>query len=102
MPKLKLTKTVVEALPLTERLQAVYFDTALTGFGVYVGKKSKSYFAQRQIGRKTCRVTIGGHGVFTTEQARGERARTETSKTLRMMTRILAKAPLGRNRLHGS
>lgn len=70
MPKLKLIKTVVEALPLTEKGQVVYYDTQLSGFGVYVGKTSKTYFAQRQIGRKTCRVTIGAHGVFTTEQAR--------------------------------
>jgi integrase len=70
MPKLKLLKTVIEALPFTEKGQVVYYDTQLTGFGVYVGRTSKTYFAQRQIGRKTCRVTIGAHGVFTTEQAR--------------------------------
>jgi integrase len=72
MPKLKLTKTTVEALPLTQKGQVVYFDTLLPGFGVYVGMTGRSYFAQRQIGRKTCRVTIGAHGVFTTEQARAE------------------------------
>ena len=72
MAKLKLTKTSVEALPLTSKGQAVYFDTLLTGFGVYAGKSSKTYFAQRQIGTKTRRVTIGSHGVFTTEQARTE------------------------------
>ena len=72
MPKLKLIKTVIEALPLTKKGQVVYYDTQLTGFGVYVGKTAKTYFAQRQIGRKTCRVTIGAHGVFTTEQARTE------------------------------
>jgi integrase len=72
VPKIKLTKTTVEALPLTAKGQVVYFDTALTGFGVCVGMTGRSYFAQRQIGSKTCRVTIGAHGVFTTEQARAE------------------------------
>lgn len=72
MPKLKLTKSAVDALSLTEKGQVVYYDTQLPGFGVYVGKTSKTYFAQRQIGPKTCRVTIGTHGVFATEPARTE------------------------------
>jgi len=72
LAKLKLTKSSVEAVPFAEGRQKVYFDTQMTGFGLCVGQRTKSYFAQRQVGRKTIRVTIGRHGVFTTEQARSE------------------------------
>jgi len=72
MPKAKLTKSYIEKLPYTEKGQKYYTDSDLKGFGVAVGTKNKSYFAQRDILGKTVRVTIGRHGVFTTEQAKGE------------------------------
>jgi integrase len=51
--------------------QKLYLDTHLKGFGVLVGKKSKTYVVQRDLpGRKTRRVTIGRHGVCTTAQAK--------------------------------
>jgi len=70
MPKVKLTKSVIDAIPLTEKGQQVYFDTQMTGFALVVGKTAKTYAAQRQIGPKTVRVTIGRHGIFTADQAR--------------------------------
>lgn len=45
-------------------------DEALKGFGVLIGAKTKSYVAQRDIGGRTVRVTLGRHGVITTAQAR--------------------------------
>ena len=72
MPKIKLTKSTVDGLPLTEKGQKVYFDTEMTGFALLVGRTAKTYVAQRQIGTKTVRVTIGRHGIFTTEEARRE------------------------------
>lgn len=73
----KLTKTVVDrAQPIEvdgKSRQKILFDAELKGFGLCVGKTSKTYFAQRGIGNgRTVRVTIGRHGVFTTEQARKE------------------------------
>lgn len=70
MPKAKLTKTFVESLELKEDGQALYTDTELKGFGLIIGRQSKTYFAQRDVRGKTVRATIGKHGVFTCEQAR--------------------------------
>ena len=72
MSAVKLTKTYVESLPYTEKGQKYYHDAELKGFGVVVAMKSKTYFAQRDVFGKTARVTIGRHGVFTTEKAREE------------------------------
>lgn len=72
MPKIKLTKSVVDTIPFTEKGQRVYFDTDMIGFGLVVGKRTKTYAAQRQIGPKTVRVTIGRHGIFTPDEARKE------------------------------
>ena len=62
---MKLTKSKVEEIPLQEKGQRLYFDSQLKGFGVCVGKKSKTYIVQRDVDGKTVRVTIGRHGVFT-------------------------------------
>lgn len=68
----KLTKSVVDKLPLTETGQELYRDSELKGFGLRVGTKSKVYYAEGKVAGKTVRVTIGHHGVFTAEQARNE------------------------------
>ena len=72
MAKLKLTKSAIDAIPFSDGRQAVYFDTQMIGFGLCVGQRTKTYFAQRQMGRKTVRITIGRHGIFAPEQARKE------------------------------
>ena len=68
----KLTKTLVESLPAPASGQALYRDAELKGFGVRVGTGSKVYYAEGKVHGKTVRVTIGHHGVFTSEQARTE------------------------------
>lgn len=72
MPQAKLTKRFVESLEYVTKGQSIYTDTELAGFGLIVGAKSKTYYAQREVNRKTVRVTIGKHGTFTTEQARAD------------------------------
>lgn len=72
MPQAKLTKRFVESAPFPEKGQILYMDADLAGFGLIVGKKTKTYFAQREVGGSTVRVTIGRHGVFTGEQARND------------------------------
>ena len=47
-------------------------DEALKGFGVLVSANTKTYVAQRDIGGRTVRVTLGRHGVITTAQAKRE------------------------------
>lgn len=72
--KYKLTKTFVENLPLSPDKQVFYKDSELQGFALRV-TKSKSYIVEKKLpGGKTCRTTIGQHGVWTVAQAR-EKAR---------------------------
>jgi len=72
MTKIKLTKQLIESIPYREKGQALYHDTDLSGFGLIVGRQSKTFFVQRDVKFRTVRVTIGRYGVFTAEQARGE------------------------------
>lgn len=72
MALIKLKKSTVEALPFTEMGQKVYFDTELRGFLLCVGRRTKTYYAQRQMGAKTVRVKIGGHDVYAADRARDE------------------------------
>ena len=69
---LKLKKTTVDVIPLTQAGQALYWDSELAGFGLRVGTQTKAYFAEGRVDGKTVRYTIGKHGVFTAEQARTE------------------------------
>lgn len=66
----KLTKTFVDSVPLATSGQTFFRDTELKGFGLRVGTTGKVYIAEGKIKNKVVRVTIGKHGVFTTEQAR--------------------------------
>ena len=72
--QVKLTKTAVDdAAPLiVDGLvrQRLYLDTDLKGFGLCVGARTKTFFAQRDVNGKTVRTTIGRHGVYTVAQAR--------------------------------
>jgi len=99
MAKLKITKLAVEKCPFPEKGQKLYFDTQMIGFGLCVGKKTKTYFAQRQTGKKTERVTIGRHGDITAEEARSEArdklaelARGKTSNRARRKSLTLRRA----------
>jgi len=80
--QIKLTKTAVdEALPFISdgvTRQRLYLDTELKGFGLCVGARTKTFFAQRDVNGKTVRTTIGRYGVYTVVQAR------EEAKTLLM------------------
>lgn len=74
--RITLTKTVVDrAQPITvdgKVRQKLYFDTKINGFGLCVGARSKTFFAQGSIGGRLVRYTIGRYGVFTVEDARKE------------------------------
>src|ERR1700682_3931688 len=72
MEEQKLTKSVVDKIPLTEAGQKFYWDADLAGFGLRVGTDTKSYFAEGRVQGKTVRFTIGKHGVYTAEEARGK------------------------------
>jgi integrase len=68
----KITKRFVERQPLVAKGQKIVTDNELHGFGLVIGTKSKSYFAQRDVNGTTVRTTIGKHGLYTTEQARSK------------------------------
>lgn len=77
----RLTKTVVEsAAPQSDR-DVFIWDTDLKGFGLRVKPSGvKTYLVQyRNKSGQSKRVSIGQHGVLTTEEARGK-ARTELAK----------------------
>jgi integrase len=70
MPNLRLTRHAVDAIPFSQSGQVFYRDTLLPGFGLRVGTKSKVYFAEKQVQRRTCRVTVGRADLFAPEIAR--------------------------------
>lgn len=70
MPSLRLTRRTIDELPNPLAGQVYYRDTALPGFGLRVGARSKMYFAEGQVHGRTRRVTIGRADVFAPEVAR--------------------------------
>lgn len=70
MPKLKLTKANIEALPTPAKGQALYADVDLPGFYLIVGARAKTFAAQKDIQGRSIRYTIGKYGHFTPEEAR--------------------------------
>ena len=69
------SKRTVEALRAGER-EAVYWDSALPGFGVRVYPSgSKVYLVQTRAGGRSRRLTLGRHGLITADQARRKAAR---------------------------
>jgi integrase len=70
---MKLTKAVIDKLPVPGSGYALYRDDELPGFGVRVTHAGvKSFFLEKRIHRKVKRLTIGRYGVLTAEQARRE------------------------------
>lgn len=70
MPTIRLTKRNIDAIPAPTEGQVFYRDADLSGFGLRVGSRNRSYIAERQIGRRTVRVTIGRADLITPEAAR--------------------------------
>jgi integrase len=73
MPRIKLTKSAIDALPLPSRDQ-VYWDTGCPGFGVKVTPKGRKVFIVLYrtggAGSKLRKYTIGPYGRITLHQAR--------------------------------
>ncbi len=84
MPKLKLTKSNIDKLSFVSHGQIDYWDTELSGFGLRVGKESKSFMVKADVKisvndtskkpYKSVKEMIGRYGVWTPEQARTEAA----------------------------
>lgn len=67
---MKLNKSTVDAIPLTEKGQLIYRDSDLTGFAVRATNKSKVYIAERRSNGKLYRVTIGKTNEITVAEAK--------------------------------
>lgn len=70
MPQLRLTKRNIEQIARPASGQILYYDSDLRGFGLRVGARSQTFFAERQVRRRTVRVTIGPYPVISPEVAR--------------------------------
>jgi Arm DNA-binding domain len=73
MPRTKLTKSAIDALPAPQS-DTVYWDAALPGFGVKVTPKGRKVFIVLYrtggAGSKLRKYTIGPYGRVTLHQAR--------------------------------
>jgi integrase len=73
MPRVKLTKSAIDALP-TPKSDVVYWDTSLPGFGVKVTPKGRKVFVVLYrtggAGSKLRKYTIGPYGRVTLHHAR--------------------------------
>ena len=67
---MKLNKSNVDAIALTEKGQAIYRDTDLIGFAVRATTKSKVYIVERRNAGKLYRVTLGKTNEITVAEAR--------------------------------
>ncbi|CAM3344672.1 tyrosine-type recombinase/integrase [Asticcacaulis taihuensis] len=70
MPAIRLTKRSIDAIESPASGQILYRDSDLIGFGLRVGTKTKVFYAEAQVKRRTIRVTIGKYGTTTPEVAR--------------------------------
>jgi hypothetical protein len=73
MPKAKLTtKEAVQAIPHPKQGQPIWWCTELTGFGVRVGARAKTFILERRIKGKVkpVRVTLGRVGRISLHKAR--------------------------------
>ncbi|CAI8749537.1 tyrosine-type recombinase/integrase [Methylocaldum szegediense] len=68
---MKLTKSVIDRLPIPETDPTFYRDDEIRGFGMKVFPSGvKSFFLEKRINRRVKRITIGRYGELTPDQAR--------------------------------
>lgn len=70
MQELKLTKRAIEAIPYPVTGQQFYRDTLLPGFGLRVGSKTKTFYAEGRVDTKTRRVSLGRVELMGPDEAR--------------------------------
>lgn len=70
MPTIRLTKRAIKSVPFATSGQVLFRDDELTGFGLRVGARAKTFFAEGQVRRRTIRVTIGRYPLMSPEEAR--------------------------------
>lgn len=66
----KITKRMVDGLPVPEDRQYRVYDTVITGFGILVGRTKKSFFIEYGPRDARKRMAIGVYGALTVDAAR--------------------------------
>lgn len=72
---MKIVSSLVDRTPFASGGQRFYRDSELAGFGLRVGIRTKTYYAESKVGGRTVRLSIGKHGLITAEEARGQAQR---------------------------
>ena len=68
---MNLTKPKIEKLPFTDpSTPAFYWDDVISGFGVKVGARSKTYIFQGRVGRKSIRIKIANVNDMRLDEAK--------------------------------
>ncbi len=68
----KITKRLIENAQVKDK-DYIIFDSDIPGFGARILPSGRrSYLVQYRVGRSYRRISLGMHGVLTTDQARGE------------------------------
>jgi integrase len=77
MERMSLTKRNIDHIPLTTKGQAIYWDSNIPGFGLVVGRRTKTFVVQvdvrdpgRSKGFRTVKKSLGRYGEITPEEAR--------------------------------
>jgi len=66
----KLTETYVSKLPTAKAGTQKYWDTEVRGLSLFVGKRAKTWYFQKDVGGRTQRVLIGRYPVISAAAAR--------------------------------
>ncbi len=66
----KLTETYVRKLSPSVVGTAKYWDSEIKGLGIFVGKRSKTWYFQKDVGGQTRRVMLGRHPLIGATAAR--------------------------------
>ena len=66
----KLTETYASKISPAKERTLKYWDSEIKGFVLFVGKRSKTWYYQRDVGGKTQRVLIGRYPMVSVQAAR--------------------------------
>lgn len=67
---LKITETFARKTPLSQKGTKKHWDTEVKGLVLFVGKKSKTWYFQMDVGGQTKRTLIGRYPVISSDAAR--------------------------------
>jgi integrase len=66
----KLTETYATKLPFAKAGTVKHWDSEIRGLGLFIGKRSKTWYFQKDVGGQTKRILIGRHPIISAQTAR--------------------------------